>query len=164
MSRKAATETSWDATREAPPLSVVREASERDIPRLLALYASADETAGLPGCVPPGKGDHKNWLTTALRRGFNFIAEEEGRLVAHLVLIRIGDAAKMSIFVHPDFRRRGIGTSLLRIAIEQAKDMGVRHTWLALHPEDSALQANLREFGFTVSLRTEAKVEMVLSL
>ena len=164
MTRKTATQAHWNSQREAQPLSVVREATDRDLPSLLALYATFADRAAHVGCVPVAKHEHRNWLNSVLRRGFNFIAEEEGQLVAHLALIRVGDAGKMSIYVHPDFRRRGIGSSLLRIAIEQARDMGVRHAWLALTAEDLPLQTSLRQFGFTVSLRTDTTIEMVLSL
>jgi ribosomal protein S18 acetylase RimI-like enzyme len=150
------------STRRAePPLAVIREVDLRDVPRLEALYAA------LPH--PPASLDDKarsteEWLKDVLRRGFNFVAEETGKLVAHLVMIRAGDSAEMSIFVHPDHRQRGIGGALLRIALDQARDMDLRHVWLAVASGDSSLQETLSGFGFVVSRRTGAATEMALAL
>jgi GNAT superfamily N-acetyltransferase len=134
------------------------------VPRLAALYAEAvsrQADAAVPAAAPP---DPQEWLKGMLRRGFNFVAEETGRLVAHLVLVRVGDSAEMSVFVHPDFRRRGIGTALLRVALDQARDMDLRHVWAAVSPGDRAIQQTLAHLGFVVSRQTETSMVMALSL
>ena len=155
--------TGWRRQSETP-LAVIREVSERDLPRLTALYVEAvsrQPDAAAPAAAPP---DHQEWLKGMLRRGFNFVAEETGRLVAHLVLVRVGDSAEMTIFVHPDFRRRGIGTALLRVALDQARDMDLRHVWAAVNPDDNAIQQTLSHLGFVVSRQTETSMVMALSL
>jgi L-amino acid N-acyltransferase YncA len=155
--------TGWRRQSETP-LAVIREVNDRDVPRLEALYAEAvsrQADAAVPAAAPP---DPQEWLKGKLRRGFNFVAEETGRLVAHLVLVRVGDSAEMSIFVHPDVRRRGIGTALLRVALDQARDMDLRHVWAAVSPGDRAIQQTLAHLGFVVSRQTETSMVMALSL
>lgn len=131
---------------------------------MLALYADCESLRNLPGYTPVEAGERAEWLMRMIDRGFNFVAEEEGRLVGHLALVRVGDTAQMSVFVHPDSRRRGIGSTLLRVAIFQARDMGLRHVWIAITPDDLAVQEVLLQVGFSISARTESRTELVLSL
>lgn len=143
-------------------MAVIREVSARDLPRLEALY-----TEGLwskNGSRNAPTADQQERLREVLRRGFNFVAEETGRLVAHLVLVRVGDSGEMSVFVHPEFRRRGIGTALLRVALDQARDMDLRHVWLSVNSGDNAMCQTLSHLGFVVSRQTETSTMMALSL
>jgi len=146
------------------PLATVREISERDVPRVLALYSASSAAEDFPGSPPEDETQRADWLNQMIHRGFNFVAEEEGRLVAHLALVRVGDTAQVSAFVHPEFRRRGIGSTLLRVAIDQARDMGLRHIWIALPGANRALQDMLLQSGFIVSSRSEGHADMVLTL
>ena len=134
------------------------------MPILEALYGGLEPAEGDKAPPVAGAQQRRDWLQSVLRRGFNFVAEQEGALVAHLVLIRVGDSAEMTIFVPPDYRRRGIGTALLRIAVDQARDMGLRHVWVAVRPEDTPIREGLVRFGFTVSRQTEDGVELLLAL
>lgn len=145
------------------PLAAVREISDRDLPRLLELYAGC-AAEDLAEDQPIEPGEMAFWLTSRLHRGFNFGAEKDGLLVAHLVLIRVGDTAEMSVFVHPGSRRRGIGSELLRVAIDQARDMGLRHIWVTVADANEALLQTLQEFGFRISRRFDNRTELVLSL
>ncbi len=163
MQRKAAAAPGW-TSRQVVPLATIREITERDVPRVLALYSSDQPANNLPGSPPEDERERAAWLKDIIHRGFNFVAEEEGRLVAHLSLIRVGDTAQVSAFVHPDSRRRGIGSTLLRVAIDQARDMGLRHIWIAIPAADRPLQDLLLHFGFAVSGRTEDHSDFVLSL
>ncbi len=146
------------------PLATVREVSARDVPRLLGMYKESEPLPQLPGYPPAVESEREKWLTEMLHRGFNFVAEEAGKTVAHLVMIRIGDTGQMSVFVHSAFRRRGIGSALLRVAMDQARDMGLRHAWIATSIEDAALQDVLVHFGFRVCNRTETRTEHILAL
>lgn len=160
---KVASTRGWTQSGEVP-LAVIREVSQRDTPRLEALYAEFGLRPGAVGTGLVKVGDRQEWLKSMLRRGFNFVAEEAGQLVAHLVLIRIGDSAEMGVFVHPDYRRRGIGTALLRVALDQARDMGLRHVWVPIDPTDTAIQESFAQFGFVISRRSESTTEMTLAL
>ncbi len=163
MQRKAAAAPGW-TSKQTVPLATIREISERDIARVLALYAQAPPGSALPGSPPDDESQRGLWLRDMLHRGFNFVAEEEGQLVAHLSLIRVGDTAQVSAFVHPDSRRRGIGSTLLRVAIDQARDMGLRHIWVAIPSGDRPLQDLLLQFGFSISARADEHADFVLTL
>ncbi len=163
MHRKAAAATGWASSR-AVPLATVREISERDVPRVLALYSASVTAEDIPGSAPAIEDQRAEWLRQMVHRGFNFVAEEEGRLVAHLALIRVGDTAQVSAFVHPEFRRRGIGSTLLRVAVDQARDMGLRHILIAVPGDNRSLQEMLLQSGFTTSSSSEGQTNMVLAL
>ena len=163
MHRKAAAAPEWTSSR-AVPLATIREISERDVAHVLALYSGSAPVPNLPGSPPADESQRAGWLRELMHRGFNFVAEEDGRLVAHLVLIRVGDTAQVSAFVHPESRRRGIGSTLLRVAVDQARDMGLRHVWIAVPAADRSLQDMLLHAGFAISARTETHTDFLLSL
>lgn len=163
MRRKTATASSQDSSHDVP-LAAIREVSERDLPRLRAMYADFQPKESALGLPPATEGEQDRWLRAMLRTGFNFVAEREGELVAHLVLIRVGDLANMAIFVHQDYRRRGIGTALLQVALEQARDMGLRQVLVTLGAEEGPVKEGLVQAGFIVSRETEAGTELVLTL
>jgi N-acetylglutamate synthase-like GNAT family acetyltransferase len=163
MGRKPKAVRVWDPENDVP-LAVVREAGEHDVPNLLDLYAQCKHIPLLPGYPPVLEANRRDWLSSALHRGFSFVAEETGRLVAHLAMIRIGDAAEMFVYVHPDVSRRGIGSALMRVAVDQARDMGLRHLFLTLRPQETLLQQTALQAGFHVASRTAGKTDMALTL
>ncbi len=155
------TSSGWKKESEIP-LAVIREVSVRDLPRLEALYMQS--VWGSNGASDTPSPNQQERLKELLRRGFNFVAEEAGRLVAHLALVRVGDSGEMSILVHPEFRRRGIGTALLRVALDQARDMDLRHVWMSVNGEDNPLRQTLSHLGFVISRQTETNMVMALPL
>ncbi len=152
------------ATTDSAPLVAIRELSHRDIPALLAFYETSEPPSDLPGYAPLDAKEREDWIRQMMHRGFNFTAEEGGRCVAHLVLIRVGDTAQMSVFVHPTFRGRGIGSSLLRVALDQARDMGLRHVWIAANADDESVAGKLLHAGFRKGNCTGNTQEFILPL
>jgi RimJ/RimL family protein N-acetyltransferase len=82
-----------------------------------------------------------------------FVAEEDDRVVARLSLSRdphpaSRHVADLGLMVAGEFRRRGIGTMLLREAIEWAKASGVRKLELHVFPWNEPALALYESFGF----------------
>ena len=68
-----------------------------------------------------------------------FVAEEEGRLVGMSMLYpSTGRRVYLNASVHPDFRRRGVGSRLLALALTRQKELGIvpQGTVLAARPEE----------------------------
>ena len=82
-----------------------------------------------------------------------FVAEEDDRVVARLSLSRdphpaSRHVADLGLMVAGEFRRRGIGTMLLREAIEWAKASGVRKLELHVFPWNEPAIALYESLGY----------------
>ena len=78
-----------------------------------------------------------------------WVAEQEGRIVAMLVLWMIIDEAHVAtIATHPDLRRQGIGEELLLTALAAARDEGAVRAFLEVRAGNAGAQALYRKYGF----------------
>lgn len=76
---------------------------------------------------------------------------EAGKIVGMIVMWVILDEAHIAtLAVHPSYRRKGIGTRLLRVALDEAQKRGVRHAMLEVRSGNSGAQDLYRKFGFEV--------------
>lgn len=101
-------------------------------------------------------GDERRYLK-ALRRYTHaavFVAErEDGTLVGRLSVGRdphpaSAHVADVGLMVAFDARRQGVGTALLRAAVEWARRTGVRKLELHVFPWNEAAMALYERFGF----------------
>ena len=80
-----------------------------------------------------------------------WVAEVEGRVTAALVIWRVLDEAHIAtIAVHPDFRQRGIGKTLLRVGMQSAFAEGARIYHLEVRAGNLAAQKMYTEFGYEI--------------
>ncbi len=84
-----------------------------------------------------------------------FVAEtDDKRLAAMIVSWMIVDELHIAtIATHPDFRRQGIGTEILTVALKDASAAGVRRAFLEVRASNEAAQTMYRKFGFDVTGR-----------
>jgi ribosomal-protein-alanine N-acetyltransferase len=84
-----------------------------------------------------------------------FVAEaEEKRLAAMIVSwIVIDELHIATIATHPEFRRQGIGTLILKYALKDAVTGGVRRAFLEVRASNEAALDMYRKFGFEISGR-----------
>ena len=93
----------------------VRQARPGDLPALQELLS----LCGLPF---DGVPDHLDTFLVAL---------DQGRLTGSVGLERYGpDGLLRSLAVHPDYRGRGLGTRLTRLALREAHRLGLRQVFL----------------------------------
>jgi ribosomal protein S18 acetylase RimI-like enzyme len=92
------------------------------------------------------------------KQGRIFVAREGQRVVAMaslLYTISTAEGGKAAMFedlvVHPEYRRRGIGASLLGFVIEKAKEQAVLRITLLTDMQNERAQALYRKLGFTGS-------------
>jgi len=102
---------------------------------------------------------------------YAFEQELTGNRLARYVVARVGsgslervvgfagvwlmvDEAHITTFgVHPDWRRQGIGASLMVRLLELAEELGARHMTLEVRAGNVAAQALYQRFGFEVAGR-----------
>jgi RimJ/RimL family protein N-acetyltransferase len=76
-----------------------------------------------------------------------FVAEIDGRIVGVLGMEGTG-VAELGMFVASDIRRRGIGSALLAIALDWAREKGAHKVALEVWPHNEAALHMYKKFGF----------------
>ena len=146
----------------APGGPVVRAATENDLPRLAELM----NLGRVPGRAPRETPGDPAPYRRALRdiedgSGGVLVAELDGEVVGVCQLIvfrhlqaRGGLCAEIeSVHVHPAHRARGIGTTLMRAAIEQARALGCYRVQLTSNEVRHDAHRFYERLGFTPSHR-----------
>jgi ribosomal-protein-alanine N-acetyltransferase len=84
-----------------------------------------------------------------------FVAETEDKRLAAMVVswIIVDELHIATIATHPDFRRQGIGASILTAALKDALEAGVKRAFLEVRAGNEVAQAMYRNFGFEASGR-----------
>ncbi len=123
----------------------LRRATRADRATLAAMYRSFEPKAA--AFILPPRDIPQRWLDSL--RGYpNFIAVAQGRVVAHAVLCPEGSSAEVAIFVHQDFRGRGLGRRLLGELINDALRLGLRRLWAVIEPANVPMARLARSLGF----------------
>jgi L-amino acid N-acyltransferase YncA len=135
----------------------VRRATREDIPAILEIYADAvlHSTASAE-YVPPSLASRYKWFDEHARDGFPiFVATHDlGKVVGWSSLSRHKErygyrfSVESSIYIHPQWRGRGVGKLLMPPLIDAARAMGM-HAIVAGITLDNQASLKLHEkFGF----------------
>src|SRR5215212_3182057 len=107
----------------------VRRMNTADRPPLEQMYGAYTPLGGTLGLPPIDPVLRTHWIDN-LARGINLVAYVDNKLAGHLVLLPTGGAVEMIIYVHQDFRREGVATTLAKAALEEACTAGFSYIWL----------------------------------
>ena len=107
----------------------------------------ADEHAAR-GSVNWDAGDTREWLSQADFEQNAWAVENEGRLVAIGAVNVRGELFDGWLTVHPEFMGRGIGSALVRIAEDRARELGAQSLRLGTLAENVAGRRLLEEAGY----------------
>jgi len=129
----------------------VRQASSEDLPSLRELF----ESGLLEGQVPENDtgADIENlqaaYFADEGRSGF-WVSEYQGRVIGMVGVQNHADnvAEIRRLRVHPDFRRRGVGTQLMQQAVEFCRDLGYLKVILDTRVEREPAIKMFENFGF----------------
>jgi GNAT superfamily N-acetyltransferase len=116
-----------------------------DRPGLVEMYLSFDPK-GLALGLPPRK-DPARWLES-LSPFPNFVVKVNGRIVGHGVLCIDGDTGETAVFVHQDWRGRGIGKVLLKALIAEGRRQHLRRVWGMAAPDNFVMLRLADSLGF----------------
>lgn len=156
------------------PAVVVREATDRDLPALLAMWGELRDLGGRIERLMPDPGDD------ALRDRLQWVARDPDSRA--LVAVVDGEVAGMTLLtdspyaplfeqravhahylhVRDGFRRRGVGKALLAAAVAFADEVGAEHVMTSVLPQMRETQRFYARLGFSpVVVRRSAPVSVL---
>ena len=122
-------------------MSAVRPMTAGDVVLVVALEASTfaqpwTELAFREELLAPGR--------------VYLVAEEDGQIVGYVgVMVAEGDAHVMNVAVRPEWRRQGVGRTLVVEALRQAERLGGTRVTLEVRPSNKAALELYRTLGMT---------------
>jgi len=146
----------------------IRAYRESDFAGLEAMYASFEPHGAARGLPPVREDSTERWLHYLDQAAHSLLACDEttGKIIGHAVLA--GSApheAELAVFVHQDYRARGVGAALARAAVEYARQERYLRLWAAAAPSNTAAIRMVRSCGFRIiSLPAAADTELELLL
>ena len=114
----------------------IRPARESDLPELLAIYNYEVEHGVATLDINPRTPDEwKEWFS-AHQTDSHFIlaGEENGAAIGYASLSEYrqkeayASTAELSVYISPDFRRKGAGSALIGAVLDRAKECGTLHS------------------------------------
>lgn len=136
-----------EAHAEVSHPTTLRRAAAADRPALADMYARFEPKASALGLPPLRAEDRQRWLA-GIERFPNFLAWSGDRLVGHGVICPDGDSAEVAVFVHQDFRGKGVGRLLLTELIAEAGRLRLRRIWGIAAPDNVAMLRLAHTCGF----------------
>lgn len=146
-----------------PMLVQAYEAAFR--PSLGAMYDDLDTYSRTLGLPPSTRAEVEEWIDHLVAEGWNLVARHDGAVVGHLATVPAdADVPEFVVFVHQDYRKRGVGRELLKHAIAHAADRGHDGLTLVTEAGNRAAIRAFRAVEFEISERLGLDLEMHLSV
>ncbi len=123
----------------------LRAATAADRPALLAMYTTFEPRPGRLG-LPPRYG-LEQWLDR-VQQFPNLLLWAGDRVIGHGILCPQDDTAEVAVFIHQDYRGRGLGTLLLSELVRQARRLGLRRVWGMTELDNVPMLRLARSLGF----------------
>ena len=136
---------------------LIRKAEERDLPALLEIYNDEVEFGVATFDLnPKSMAEWQLWFDAHNVDNHPLIvAEEDGVAVAYASLSSYREkeayrtTVELSLYVHRDYRRRGIATTLMEAILTMAKEDDSIHTVVSVITAENSTSIALHEnFGF----------------
>jgi GNAT superfamily N-acetyltransferase len=130
------------------------------------MYDRFDPLGGALG-LPPHTGEARRaWIATALGNHVNVAAfSPAGEVVGHCFLAADRpDSAEVAIFVHQEFRRRGVAAALMKAALELGATAGLRRVWSVTSSGNRAALRLQLSCGFRLANSNSHEAELEIDL
>ncbi len=124
----------------------------RDRENLIHMYETFSPELRCLGLPPTTRAGIEHWIDYLAENGIAFVAEKDGRIIGHAVLVPTEDEkdVDITIFIHQDFQNRGIGQQLMKTAIDYSKKKGYRGMMLVTERTNKRAIHVYRKLGFEV--------------
>ena len=105
-----------------------------DLSCLMAMYHRFSPKPASQGLPPPDLDTCGKWINELIQIGENLLAWHEQEVIGHAALIPDVNrgSGEYVIFVHQDYRNRGIGTALTHAILDKARNLGFQSLWLTV--------------------------------
>jgi RimJ/RimL family protein N-acetyltransferase len=122
----------------------------QDLSLLEGMYENFSPKGRFQGLPPIDKKECNVWITKLTKEGKNFLALRKGNVIGHVVVLPDLDKgnAECLIFVDQFNRGFGIGTALIRAAINQAEDIQIKRLWLIIDAHNIRAMRLYKKCGF----------------
>jgi RimJ/RimL family protein N-acetyltransferase len=130
------------------------------------MYGRFEPLGAALGLPPRGEESRREWIEAALSHKMNLAAfSSAGAATGHCFLAADGPgSAEMAIFVHQEFRRRGVATSLVRALLEWGVREGLRRVWTLTGSENTAALRLQEKIGFRLTNSAFYGIELEIHL
>jgi len=138
---------------------------EKDFEKLVTMYESFSPENRCLGLPPSTRKAIEAWVEFLAKRGYNIVAEKDGRIIGHAAVVPTEDGRNvdLTLFVHQDFHDRGIGQELLRSVIEVCRENDFEGITLVTERNNRRAIHIYKKFGFVV-VNPEFEYDMYLRL
>jgi GNAT superfamily N-acetyltransferase len=135
--------------------TIIRQATEGDLDRLLALYTYLDPNNAI---LPERTQVVALWKEIIVNPMLTyFVAAQGGRLVSSCNLVIVPNLTRRArsfgvienVITHPDFRRQGLATQVLEHAIDTARQAGCYKVMLLSGANRAEAHALYEKVGFS---------------
>jgi phosphinothricin acetyltransferase len=133
----------------------IRRGTRADAAELLAIYAPLVETTAITfETVPPSVGDFGDRIEKANESHAWLVLQREGRLAgyayggSHRARAAYGHSAEVSVYLHEDFRGKGVGMALYSALFPLLADLGYYHAYAGITLPNEASVALHKSAGF----------------
>lgn len=121
-----------------------------DLSCLMAMYHRFSPKPASQGLPPPDLDTCGKWINELIQIGENLLAWHEQEVIGHAALIPDVNrgSGEYVIFVHQDYRNRGIGTALTQAILDEARNLGFQSVWLTVAVTNSIAIRLYAKLGF----------------
>jgi ribosomal protein S18 acetylase RimI-like enzyme len=128
---------------------LVRAFDPDDFAALVEMYKGFEPKRVAQGLPPPDVPRIAQWLDRLQTKSRSLLALDGKRVVGHVILCPISEASvEYTIFVHQDYRQRGVGTALTRLALAWVSEVGFADVFLTTELSNVPALNLYRKFGF----------------
>ncbi len=124
-----------------------------DFGLLEGMYNRFTPKGRFQGLPPPDKEERAAWIKKLLQKGGNYLAWRQSSVIGHVVVLPEPGSmdAECLIFIDQFNRGLGVGTELIRAAINKAKDSNMELLWLVSDADNIRAMRLYNKCGFRFS-------------
>lgn len=124
---------------------------EEDREKLIEMYETFDPDFRCLGLPPISRRAIENWIDYLAKDGFTIVAEKNGRIVGHLVIVPTKDnKVDLTVFIHQDYQNRGLGQEMMKLIIDYCKRAGFEGIMLVTERTNARAIHVYKKLGFKI--------------
>ena len=137
-----------------------------DMDALLSMYMVFSPRPASQGLPPEKDETCRRWVIDLVEMSENVLAWRDGRVIGHASINPDHERrdSEFVIFVHQDFRGRGIGNELTRWIVDRAREMGLGIVWLTVDTRNFKAIRLYQKHWFRFTERDATECVMQLDL